>query len=162
MLIDFFQKNKSVIVILLMVSFFVAILAIFISGIAGSKSQPTPTPTAILPFQQSTSIVPTYKSTISTARPVSTQVRVTVSATALGSAKSQTPTAVGPKNAGSPSPTLKSSVTSAPPGTNAPPPPTLQNLVTDAPPPDNGSPPPSIKPLPTEAPPAGNGPPPGS
>jgi hypothetical protein len=159
MLIDFFQKNKSIIIILLMGSFFVAILAIFISGIAGSGSHPTPT--AILPFQQITSVVPTNKSTISTARPGNTQVRIAPTATALHS-PTPAPTSAGPKDAGSPPPTVKSSVTDVPPGTDAPPPPTFQNLVTDVPPGTNAPPPPTIKPLPTEAPPAGNGPPPGS
>lgn len=157
---NFFQKNKSVITILLMVSFFLAILLIFVSGATGSKSHPTPTGN-VLSQQSTPAATLTNNLTPSTPQPNSTKTKGTPLTTAVGS--SQTPTQAGSpqQGASSPPPTLKSSATDAPPGTDAPPPPTSQSSATDVPPGTN-APPPPIQNLPTEAPPAGNGPPPGS
>jgi hypothetical protein len=134
MYVNFFQKNKLAIVVLLIVSFLVAILLIFISGIADSNSDPTPTGNVL--YQQSTLATSTNNVTPSTPRPTATQ----------GSSSKQsspTPTVVSTQDAGSPPPTLQPSITDVLPGTDAP----LPSTIEDPP---------------TEAPPAGNGPPPGS
>ena len=155
---DFFQKNKSVITILLMVSFFLAILLIFVSGATGSKSHPTPTSNVL--SQQSTLATSTNNLTPSTPKSAGSQVKNTPLTTAVGSG--QTPTIAGPKEGGSPPPTLQSSTTSVSPGTNAPPPPTFQSSVTEMSPGTDAPPPPTLQSQPTEPPPPGNGPPPGS
>lgn len=131
MYMNFFQKNKSVIVILLLISFLVVILVIFISGVADSNSRPTPT--GSIPSQQSILVTSTNNLTAFTPRPVGTQTR--------GTPSSQTPTQSGPQGNSSPPPTLQSSVTEAAPPDNGPPPPTLQNQTPEATPAGNGPPP---------------------
>ncbi len=155
---SFFQKNKSILVILLMVGFFVAILVTFVSGISGSKSDPTPTGSVLseLPVLATS----TGNVTSSAPRPSGTQLPP-VTPMNTNASTGSTPTVAAPQNVGSPPPTVKSSVTEVPPGTNAPPPPTF--VITDTGPLGTDfPPPPTFIPLKTETPPPGNGDPPGS
>jgi cytoskeletal protein RodZ len=168
----FFQKNKTLIVILLMVSFLLAILLIFISGVADSNSRANPTESLL--SQQSTLVTSTNNLPVSTPQSVGTQAQGTTLKTA-------TPTASSPQEAGAPPSTQQSSATEVSPlGTDAAPPATFETLATGAVPPGTNVPPPAtsenfgtqaatnvprpptFQSLPTEAPPAGNGNPPGS
>lgn len=156
---SFLQKNKSMIVILLMVGFFVAILAIFLSGISDSDSAP-PTADALsqpMNFVTSTGNVPSSPIAGGTPLPDAPQGTsepppgVTVQAT----------TEEQPPEFGSPPPGFQTPAATDPgPGTNAPPPPT-SNFVDDGPPGTDFPPPLTFVPLPTETPPPGNGTPPG-
>jgi hypothetical protein len=155
---NFLQKNKSVLVVLLMVGFLVVILSIFFSGISGSGSTATPTDSLPQPINLATSTggvpsTPIVGRTPLPAAPAGTSAPppgVTVQATQV-SAKS------------SPPPSTAFAATVSMPGTDAPPPPTVNFAVTDDGPPGTDFPPPDVfQPLPTETPPPGNGPPPGS
>jgi len=156
---SFFQKNKSIILILVMVGLFIAILLTFISGITESKSKPTPTGNGVSqPSNLATSTL-----NVTPSKPQSTGA-------------TQVPDA--PFGTIDPPPGVtESAITEAVPGTDAPPPPTSQSSATEAAPPpptaagvltDTGPlgtdfpPPLTVVPAATETPPPGNGPPPGS
>lgn len=142
-----------------MISFFFAMLLIFVSGFVDSTADAKATES--LSSQQLTLATSTNNLTASTPKPAGTQPRVAPSATAA-SGSGQTPTAAaGPQDVTSPPPSVQPLATDVPPGTDAPPPPTFQSSVTDVPP-GTDAPPPPIQNQPTEAPPAGNGNPPGS
>jgi hypothetical protein len=151
---NFLQKNKSVLVILLMVGFLVVILSIFFSGISGSGSTATPTNSLPQPINLATStggvpLTSIVGRTPLPAAPAGTP-GVAVQAT-QASAESSLP------------PSTAFVTTDSAPGTGAPPPPTVNFAVTDDGPPDTDFPPPlTFVAPPTETPPAGNGPPPGS
>jgi len=162
---SFFQKNKSIIVILVMVGFFIAILLTFISGITDSKSKPTPTESDV--SQPSNLATSTLQVTPSNPQSTgATQVPDAPFGTLdppPGVTESAVTEPAPPQELGSPPPTSKSSTTEAAPGTDAPPPPTVAGSLTDTGPLGTDFPPPlTVVPPATETPPPGNGPPPGS
>jgi len=152
---SFLQKNKSMVVILLMDGFLVAILSIFVSGITDSNSDTKPTDVLSqqMDLATSTGNVPPAVSSDSTPMPdvPSGTVDPLPGVTQIGT---ETP----PSFVSSLTPTAQSSVTETPSGADAPPPPT----VVDGPPGTDFPPPLTFVPPPTETPPPGNGDPPGS
>lgn len=156
---SFLQKNKSILVILLMVGFLVVILAVFLSGLSDSDSVPPTADALSQPMNFVTSTGNALSSPIAVGTPLPEMPQgtsapppgVTVQATAV----QQTPALSSP-----PPGFQGSAATNSGPGTDAPPPPT--SAAVDAGPPGTDFPPPlTFVPLPTETPPPGNGTPPG-
>ena len=98
---NFFQKNKSIIVFILLIGFLFAILLVFVPGVVGSKSNPTPTES--FSFQRSTSVISTTNSN-STPRPFASLVGTQAPVIANPNSTNQTPTKISPQDAGSPPP----------------------------------------------------------
>lgn len=155
----FLQKNKSILVILLMVSFLAAILLVFISGINDSNSNSSPTQDAIAqPAVLTTSTIDV------TPRPTAAQGQAAPLATtqesAADSEESEGEVFVDPIFL---TVTAQSSVTETFVEPDILPPPTDDIPILDDLSPGTDFPPPDvIEDLPTETPPPGNGPPPGS
>jgi len=147
---SFFQKNKTIITILLMTGFFIAILLIFVSGISGADSNPTP----VVDVQPQQSVLATSTGNVPSA-PLS-------DGTLIPEAPSGTPDQ-------SPNSTAQATTESTPQApateviavTNTSLPPATDD-VNEEPPGTDFPPPLTFVPLPTETPPPGNGPPPGS
>lgn len=155
---SFLQKNKSIFVIVLMVAFLAVIVSIFISGLIGAKSDPTPSGGLPPPleFATSTGNAPVTPRAGGTPLP-----DVPSSAIASPGVTPQTTVSIAtPQAVDSLPPAVQPSNTEAAPGTNAPPPPASN--VDEGPPGTDFPPPLTFVPLPTETPPPGNGPPPGS
>ena len=157
---SFLQKNKTVLVILLMVGFLIVILSLFISGISGADTTATPTDAQSQMMNLATSTGNAPDGTL--AAPSSSMEQTGgVPSPALGSPPpGVTAQAVTAEAIATP-PGTDFVATEPAPGTGAPPPPTV-NVVDEGPPGTDFPPPLTFVPLPTETPPVGNGPPPGS
>jgi hypothetical protein len=158
---SFLQKNKTVIVVLLMVGFLIVILSIFFSGISGSDANATPTDSQLQLMNLATSTGNAPSGTLTAPNSSMEQAGGGVPSPALGSPPpGVTAQAVTAEAIATP-PGTDFVATEPAPGTDAPPPPTV-NVVDEGPPGTDFPPPLTFVPLPTETPPAGNGPPPGS
>ena len=155
----FLQKNKSVLIILLMAGFLVVILSIFFSGISESDSSPTPTGIVSQQLNFATSTGNAPSASLSDGTPMPDAPSGTLNPPS--GVTVQPATESSPHSLASPSPTVKSSTAEALPVTNTPLPPTGNDLG-EGPPSTIFPPPLTFVPLPTETPPPGNGPPPGS
>ena len=153
---SFLQKNKSILVAALMVAFLAVIVSIFVSGLNGAKSDPTPSGGLPPPLEFATSTGNVPAATRASGTPLPDVPSGTMppppGVTPQNTVSIATPQSVG---------TLPPSNTEAAPGTNAPPPP-ASNFVDEGPPGTDFPPPLTFVPLPTETPPPGNGSPPGS
>ena len=157
---SFFQKNKSIMIVVLMVGFLVVIVSIFVSGVSDTNSNPTPT--GILSQQMnlatSTGNVPSAPRLDATPLPD----KPSGTSNPPPGVTAQAVTESAPSLVSSPPPTVRSSVTDAPPPqAGGTPPPTVAS-VDEGPPGTDFPPPLTFVPPPTETPPPGNGPPPGS
>jgi len=156
---SFFQKNKSIMIVVLMVGFLVVIVSIFVSGVSDTNSNPTPTGILSQQMNLATSTGNVPSAPRSDATPLPDKPSGTSNPPPGVTAQAVTESA--PSLVSSPPPTVKSSVTDAPPPTGGTPPPTVATV--DGGPPGTDFPPPlTFVPPSTETPPPGNGPPPGS
>lgn len=158
---SFLQKNKTVLVVLLMVGFLIVILSIFFSGISGSDATATPTDAQLQLMNLATSTGNAPSGTLGAPNTSMEQTGGVPSTPVLGSPPPGVTAQAVTMEAIAPPPGTDFVVTEPAPGTGAPPPPTV-NVIDEGPPGTDFPPPLTFVPLPTETPPAGNGPPPGS